>query len=92
MFIDNKTNITDEINHINCTLGQITEIDRRLRVENRNYISQIKDLIRKNEKVSEDLGLAKQMEKKERSLRFRDIGILLLMFAAFAMYVTYVSF
>ncbi len=92
MFIYNKTNITDEINHINCTLGRITEIDRRLRVENRDYIDQIEDLNNKNEKVAKELVHAKCMEKEARNLRFRDIGILLLMFAAFAMYVTYVSF
>jgi len=91
MFINGKDNIADEINNIKCTLVDMSEIDRRLRADNRDYIGQIKELIDKNEKVVKDLLLAKQMEKKAKDLRFRDVGILLSMFSAFAMFVTYVS-
>lgn len=91
MFVNDKDNIADEINNIKCTLVNMSEIDRRLRSDNRDYIGQIRELNGKNEKVVKDLLLAKQMEKKAKDLRFRDVGILLSMFAAFAMFVTYVS-
>lgn len=92
MFIDDKTNIEDEITHINCTLGQISEIDRRLRIDKRNYISQIKELNVKNKNFVAELIQAKERENKAKNLRYRDIGILLCIFVAFAGYVTYVSF